>query len=607
MRLTLLLLLAAGLSWALELGEELPDPTSWTLDGEALRVLHANSLEELLRESPFLRVESFGGAALPFRASAGPWSMDEILIVVDGYPARDPWTGENQVPHIPLALIDRLDFSRRPSALEFGSAGASGVLRVTTRRHAGRSARANFHVCPLMIGEPWTTRFSVETPPGGLALAVALDSYDRSLSTFSERTGEDGTYPEVSSSQWRSLVTRLDLHGGAAGPMSFQLLQSDASFALSGGPSDDHVRQLYRFTLAAPETPLGEFLFAQSSIDGNSEMSQSGALGLELRWAKRKGFMGVRGLAAFAGGRWWDPSWEENGEVSLLDEIGNAYAALNWSLPATLGFQPSAGARFEKEAGSESGYQYQVNLSRPFRSRPMRVEVFAAGGRQREAWAYDRFDSEVLWPGAVIAPGNGSARDFLRGGLSLGAYTQSWSWSMGVLGHGSSEVWMLDTDNATWIQSSYNSGGSVSFTGRARLRRPARWLDWSLDTFFALLGGSRTRPPGSLEGSLTLESAFGEDASTGLTYPNRARVGFDYLRSIAEGDGHWRIYSPLEIRWGESAETLVTWDLTVELRVLDGRIWWRMRDMLHRGGEEIVGYPMPGREIQLGVDWVLFN
>ena len=607
MRLTLVLLLAAGLSWALEVGGDLPDPASWVLEGEALRVLHANSLEELLRESPLIRVEGFGGAALPFRATAGPWSMDEILIVVDGFPARDPWTGDSQVPHIPLALVSRLEFSRQASVLEFGSAGASGVLYVTTRRHAGRKARANFHICPLMIGEPWTSRFSVETPPGGLALAVALDSYDRSLSTFSERTGVGTTYPEVSSSQWRSLVTRLDLHGGAAGPMSFQLLQSDASFALSGGPSDDHVRQLYRFTLAAPETPIGEILFAQSNIDRNSELSQSGALGFELRWAKRTGFMGVKSLAAFAGGRWWDPSWEASGEAGLLDEVGGAYAAMKWELPRTVGFQPSLGARYEREAGSESGYLYQVNLSRPFRTRPMRLEVFAAGGRQREAWAHDRFDSESLWPNALIEPGSASARDFLRGGISLGAYTQAWSWSMGMLGHGSSEAWTLDTDNSTWIQSPFNSGGSLSFSGRARLRHPARWMDWTLDTVFAMLGGGRTRPPGSLEGNLVLESAFGEDVSTGLSYPNRARLGFDYLRTIAEGDGHWRIYSPLEIRWGETAETLVTWNLTAELRVLDGRLWWRMRDLLHRGGEEIAGYPMPGREIQLGVDWILFN
>ena len=31
------------------------------------------------------------------------------------------------------------------------------------------------------------------------------------------------------------------------------------------------------------------------------------------------------------------------------------------------------------------------------------------------------------------------------------------------------------------------------------------------------------------------------------------------------------------------------------------------RDLLHRGGQEIQGYPLPGREIILGVDWVLFN
>ncbi len=606
MRIATLLLLLAALSPALELGSELPDPAAWILEGESLRVLHANTLEQLLRESPLLRIESYGGAALPFRATAGPWLQDEILIVVDGLPWRDPWTGEMQVPHLPLALVDRLEFTRRPSVLEFGSAGSSGVLHVTTRRHGGRKSRANFHVCPLMIGEPWTTRFSVETPPGGVALALALDSYDRSLSSFSERLGTTAALPEVTSSQWRSLVTRLDLHGGAAGPLSFQLHQSDASYVLDGGPSDSRVSKLYRLTLTAPETPWGDFLIAQSSSDLDTKQSRSGALGMQLRWAVRRRFLGLRGLSAFAGGEWWDPAWEEDNQAALLKELARFYGALGYRLNAA-GAQLSLGARVEKESERDLGLAYQVNLSKPFSSRPMRMEAFAAGGRHREAWSRDRFESETLWPGDIVNPGATVARDFLRGGLSLGAYTQNWSWSLGLLAHGEGEQWIHDSENASWTAQPYASGGSMTFGGRARLGAPARWLDWTMDGFFRILGAGHSRPSGFLEGSFTLESAFGEEVESTLRYPQRARFGLDYLRSIAEGDGHWRIASPLELRWGPEAETLLLWDLTVELRVLDGRLWWRMRDLLHRGGQEIEGYPLPGREITVGVDWVLFN
>ncbi len=606
MRIALILILLAGSSLALEVGSELPDPGSWILEGESLRVLHGNTLEQLLRESPMLRVDSYGGAALPFRATAGPWPQDEILIVVDGLPWRDPWTGENQVPHLPLALVERLEFSRASSVLEFGSAGASGVLQVTTRRHGGRKSRANFHVCPLMIGEPWTTRFSVETPPGGVALALALDSYDRSLSTFSERLGLTAAQPEVTSSQWRSLVTRLDLHGGAAGPLSFQLLQSDASYVLDDGLSDSRISKLYRLTLAAPDTPWGEFLLAQSLSDLDTELSRSGSLGLQLRWAERSRFLGMAGLSAYAGGEWWDPAWEEDGDAAMLDEIARFHGALGYRLNAA-GLRLTLGARIENESDGELRLNYQAKLSRPFTSRPMRVEAFAAGGRHREAWSRDRFVSETLWPGAIVQPATDEGRDYLRGGLSLGAYTQNWDWSLSLLAHGAGERWLHDTVNSTWIHEAFASGGSVTFGGRARLGAPARWLDWTMDGFFRILGAGHARPSGFLEGSLILESAFGEDAETTLRYPQRARFGLDYLRSIAEGDGHWRIASPLELRWGPDAETLLLWDLTVELRVLDGRLWWRMRDLLHRGGQEIEGYPLPGREITVGVDWVLFN
>jgi len=607
MRAALVLMLFAATAGAIDLAGQPPDPAHWVLEGEALRALHANTLEELLRESPQLRVESYGGAALPFRASAGPWPEDEVLLVVDGLPYRDPWTGRMQVPHLPLALVDKLEFTRDPELPEFGPQAAAGVLRVTTHRHRGRSARAYFHVCPLMIGEPWTTRFSVETPPGGVALAIALDDYDRALSTFSERSGLSGIVPEVAGSQRRALTTRLDLDGGAAGPLSFQLIQSDASFDLSGGPSDTRVDGLYRMTLAAPKTPLGDWLFSQSSAEKSSALRKATDLGLALRWAERKRFLGLHGLSAFAGGRWDDPGWKDEGGVATLPEVAFAYGALRWSAPSSAGFRLTAGLRGEKETARDAGLLYQAELTRPFASRPMRLELFTAGGREREPWAKDRFDSETLWPDAIIPPDSVLHGDFLRGGASLSAFTRDWSWNLGLTGHGSGDRRLLDAGQARWITRPLAPGGAASFFGHAHLGRIGRLLDWSMDNFFAMLGGGRERPAGWAEGSLLVEGAFGEQASTELAYPYRARVGLDYRRSIAEGDGSWRLSSPLEIRWGPDSDILLRWDFTAELRVKDGRIWWRMRDLLHRGGQEIPGYPMPGREVLLGVDWELFN
>jgi hypothetical protein len=608
LRIILLLwLITASAVFAIEARDEFPDPGTWVLEADDLRALHANTLESLLRDSPFMRVDSYGGAGLPFLLMSGPWPMDEVLIVVDGLPYRDPWTGEAQVPHLPLALIERLEFSREPEALEFGSAGAAGVLHVTTRRHSGRSARANLHVCPLMIGEPWTTRFSVETPPGGLALAMALDTYDRNLSTFSERLGLPGFSPEITSSQRRALVTRLDLDGASAGPLSFQLVQSSTSMVLSGGPSDTYGSSIYRLSLAAPKTPIGDWRFSQTSIEKSSVLRNANNLSFELRWALRENFMGLEGLSAFAGTSWSDPGWKESGLSTDMGEVNRAHAALKWEKLAVSGFGMSAGTRIDTESGRDAGYIYQAKLSRIFETRPMRIDIFAVGGRHLEAWAHDRFASESLWPNTINAPGEHSARDFLRGGMSLGAYTRNWDWNLGIFGHGAGDRWILNTDDDIWETAPYDAGTSAIFSGRARLNRPARMLDWTLDTVFRLLGGGERRPAGFLEGTMMLERAFGDEASMELAYPDRVRVGIDYLRSIAEGDGHWRISSPLEFRMGPDAETLVRWDLTLELRVLDGRIWWRMRDLLHRGGQEIPGYPMPGREILLGVDWVLFN
>jgi len=605
MRTVLLLLLIAASAYALEKQEALPDPATWTLEGENLRALHASTLEELLREIPLLRVESFGGAGLPLRATTGPWPQEEILVLLDGLPYRDPWTGEAQIPYLPLSLIDKLEFSRGPELLEFGAPASAGVLRVSTHRHQGSRARAYFHVNPLMIREPWTERFSVETPPGGVSLTVGLDSYHRSLTRFSEREGGETVVPEIDASRRRTLLTRLSLDAGAAGPLDFQLIQSRTTLSLMEGSTEFREGGLYRLSLAAPETPAGEFLLAQTSVEKSTEFNKSGWLGFQLRWARRESFLGIERLGAHAGYEWQDPGWELNGAPADLGEVARGFASLAWRETLPSGFRLSAGGRIDGESGRDAALAYQLGLSKNFRARPFRLELHAAGGTEREVWLHDRFPGEWIWPSAATVPGGGEPRAFSRMGGSLGAYSQDWDWSLGYRRFGTGEYWAVS--GIDWQRLPYESGSSASFSGRARMRPLSRVLDWTLDTLFFVLGAGRDRPRGDLDGTFLFEQAFGEETRTRLRYLRRIRLGFDYLRPIAEGDGHWRIASPLEIRQGAEAESLTRWDLRIELRVLDGRLWMQLRDVLDAGGEEIAGYPMPGREYMVGVDWVLFN
>ena len=59
---------------------------TWRVDGEALRRLHADTLEDVLRAAPMLTVERQGGEGLPYRVLAPGARPGELLLVVDGVP-----------------------------------------------------------------------------------------------------------------------------------------------------------------------------------------------------------------------------------------------------------------------------------------------------------------------------------------------------------------------------------------------------------------------------------------------------------------------------------------------------------------------------------------
>jgi len=498
-----------------------PDPWVWILEGEELRARHADTLEEVLREVPGLRVEAFGGPGYPFFASPG--LGEGLLLVVDGMPFRDSWSGENLSVEISMSMVEKVEVELRPAVLEFGGEASAGVIRVTTRRNDRPLSRTGIHVSPLMIGEPVSRRFSLETPPGGVALAVSLDEHERDpvLAESGEATG---------AVESRVLLTRMSLGGGPAGPMEFQLIQSRDHRNLAGAEA----RSAYRLSLALPEGPAGNWRLRQSFEGRDTEARRLVLSGLELYWSSRTEALESLGINAFAGMEVWRPEIQDfEQERRRLPGQGRAWLSLSKRQALPLGLAGSFGLRMEAPREGEIGLTGELRLGRSLADRPMRAEAFFTGGRQAPPWDRDRLEGLGLWPAGPTFPAEAATADFLRAGISLGAWAERWSWTLGSWTE-SGETWSLvkpDDEDAVWTLADPGRRSGLSFAGRSEIGFLRRVFDAGFDGLFSFMGADGSRTAGRMTGTLDLQAEMDEREGGA---PLRIRAGLDYQRNIAK-------------------------------------------------------------------------
>jgi len=566
---------------------------TWSLSGPELRERHADTLEDLLRELPLLRVDRFGASGLPFRVALGTEPLKGFLLVVDDLPQRDAWSGENLYEEIPLSLLERVEVDLRPAQLEYGAAAAAGVLRIWTRRPEAPKVATRIHLSRGSFTERGR-RLSFETPPGVLAVSVGLDEFFGDGYRFAEVWGGEGSpasaQPEVGVSRRRGLVTRLDLDGARLGPVALQLLQTGWRMELGAENELTWNRDLHQLTLSLPDSPLGRITAGHRMLGRRGWHWRSENSSLHLHWRLPTLLLRGGALSIFTGAEKHQPGLLADGSRVPLERPSRLWLAARWASPAYGRLALRAGARAEGEWRRSPRLLYQARLAWTLSAEGGSCGLFLAGGPDEEPWRHDRLPGLSLWPQGITEPLTSStARTAQRTGL--------WLDLPGELAWAGLRLYRED-GAADWTP--YQTGEGEYAWARGE-PGPRHHVSLDLGTYL------RSRL-GTADARLSLLAALGESLSASLQagHPRSGRLDLRLSRPFFRSDARLTLRGGLEYRGGlEGQASLWRIDLGAELRVIDARFWLRLRNALNAVGEEIPSFPMPPSTLQMGIDWQL--
>lgn len=218
-RAVLILLLAAthpGVAG--ELSESSDDPSAFAtvIDARDYDERFA-TVEEVLEQTPGVRVRRYGGLGSTSTASIRGSKSEQVLVLLDGVRLNSAERGLVDLSSIPLRQVERIEVIRGGGSSRYGTGAEGGVISITTRRpeSAERSADA-----ALLAGTNATLGGDVALAGGGERGQV-LASYSRLRSdneySFEieppERAGGGGPRPGTG--------------GGEAGTTSHTRLNAD--------------------------------------------------------------------------------------------------------------------------------------------------------------------------------------------------------------------------------------------------------------------------------------------------------------------------------------------------------------------------------------------
>ena len=571
---------------------------SWSISGDEMRERHADTLEDLLRLVPLLNLDRQGAAGLPYRVGAGPLGSGELLLLVDGFPLRDPWSGENLYEAVPVSLIARVEVDLTPAAILEGGGAFAGVIRVETRRPADAKAETRIHLS-RGSDDRRGRQLSFETPPGDPGFGLGLDEFYGAGYLFSQVWGGVGAaptaQPDVSYSRRRVLTTRLDLDAGAAGPLELQLVQSTWYMNLGAFGTRNDYRDFYRASLALPLAPWGEFRLSQSLLERRAFGWDGQEASLRAEWRSRQLATRAGRISANGGGEWSRPGLERAGVSEEYEPHNRGWVAATWRASGDGDWGAGGGLRVDLPVAGGARLLYQGSLDRARSGSPLSLSLFAAGGEADLPWSRQRLPYREHWPDAVTSPSiTGGEAIAHRVGALAGLRFERLSGRLLLVRSGAGREWALAEDGFggyVWAHAPRPARHSVGLEGEGRWQ--GRGGELSGEVGFSLdLGEAQTG---------AAASGFGD-----LGYPQRAHVALRLSRPFFASDARLLVGGRLEERAGHPLrDPLLRLDLEAELRVLRARFWARLPNALNRAGQELAGFPIPPRGTVLGIDWHL--
>ncbi len=568
---------------------------SWLMEGEALRRLEAASLEEILRRAPGLVLERQGAAGLPFRVFAAAGRGDELLLVVDGRPWRDPWSGEPLMEELPLALLESVEVDLRPAVAEFGAGAMGGVIRVKTRRPEQPRVQTRLHMARGSYNER-VRRVAFETPPGDFAVTVGLDEYFGEGYGFSSLwNGEASSItetPEISGSRRRVLSSILTLNAGPAGPLDLQLHQSAWHLDRVGQTAvDAWYRERTRFDLALPASPLGAILISQEHLQRHHRSGRASDAALRLRWSGALDGTGMGDWRFAAGAERHQVAFTETGsDRGSMPRPARAWLGGRWLGEFSRGLSGELGLRYERDFARATYLAAQAMLSKTL---PWQLHLEASGawGDDAEAWARDRLPDLGLWPDGIGTPGVKAEDDAgRRYRVSLKHSGTSLAGELSFMRQEGGRDWFAfaqSDDSHIWVSAPGQVRHALALAISSEIRGG--------------LGELRSRF--GVQAELEKPEERQEDR---VFQPYLATAELILARPFFGSDARLELLGALELRTGRNDhEPLLRAELGALLRVLDARFWVKLSNALDWPGEESPGFTAPSSVMRMGIDWHL--
>ncbi len=116
---------------------DVPQPVT-VISGRELLDRQAYNAGEMLDFVPGVRIISAGTVGrdqgVSIRSMNGGPASNKSLVLVDGRPINDPWSGGVNWNAVPFEMIDRIEVVRGPGSALYGSQASGGVINIRTRR-----------------------------------------------------------------------------------------------------------------------------------------------------------------------------------------------------------------------------------------------------------------------------------------------------------------------------------------------------------------------------------------------------------------------------------------------------------------------------------------
>lgn len=103
-----------------------------------------NSLQSILKQQAGVEIQSAGVTGGPLRVSIRGSDVNQVLVLLDGVPLNDGFSGGADLSLIPLDIIERIEIYKGGQGARFGNGAIGGAINIITRKRAQRELRGTF-------------------------------------------------------------------------------------------------------------------------------------------------------------------------------------------------------------------------------------------------------------------------------------------------------------------------------------------------------------------------------------------------------------------------------------------------------------------------------